>query len=919
MNEKRFGCLAGGIFIMSLLILSSAVFARAAVNITVDGKVSDWAEVTVLGSDADDMADNNTDVKAVYAANNNDYLYLRADVYGNIVRSGNYYSIYLDTDQNAGTGFAYGWWTTGADYRIYIDEWTMGLQKFMGSNSSDDTWGWNETVYAVKDINIVFSGSAIECAVPRLDIGETETSSTVNILFRTWPREDFIPCCAALPMRYDFKINIIPQPQQIILKNFGLDIDGGWDISVKTNNEEDLFTAQQLQQELSDKYNLLLQIVDTSTINGAGRIILANPLQDPAIMNLCIERNLVPDEQLGEEGYFLEIFDDEQIIISANTSTGIFYGMQTLRQLFVSVGNFAKVQGIRIKDWPDSRMRGMHFCGVNFSAASSDYVYDKIDKMAKYKMNTAVFGVNYYNLETDFGLRKKLTELFDYCRRCHIEPIPEMSTWSNGCEVTAKDLNTAEGVWIKNEQFIFVDNTAQAVVSKDVMINNAGFEIDANGDGMPDGWNIYGYPNWALIPIGQDIYWRRDSAEKRSGTYSMKLTSGAEGNYTSSVLQSNSISVEPNTLYTLSYFSKKTAGSGSGYNLAMRISQLDQFNKYIVENFCGFGAVGAWGEERINFYTDENCKSIKIWIWLYQNKGTVWIDDLKLERMNGCLRNILTTSQTDIVITNLDKTKTYVKGIDYNLVKGNLKTVYYLLDSSVIPAKIERVPTGAIGENETVLVSCDLFAQFHELSWKRPYCPSDSKTYEIISVAFAGVRNYLNPKYVSIKMDELLGGMNRDSRCLFRNLTNAELFADGINRLYNCIRAVDPDIKIMMWDDMLNPWHFGGRIADQKMCGGKFGTTKEAIDLIPKDIIQMIWWYSSSDYKGKMANSPGYFTEKGFEYLVSPWYDIENIKLWRDVLRKHRNSLGMIDTSWPGTSLKWQGLERTAEYSWRYK
>jgi hypothetical protein len=78
--------------------------------------------------------------------------YFRLDVYGKISREGNIYFIYLDTDRSSSTGLTWGWWATGADYRIYMDQWNLGLQKFMGSNQSDDTWGWDGELYAVKTI-----------------------------------------------------------------------------------------------------------------------------------------------------------------------------------------------------------------------------------------------------------------------------------------------------------------------------------------------------------------------------------------------------------------------------------------------------------------------------------------------------------------------------------------------------------------------------------------------------------------------------------------------------------------------------------------------------------------------------------------------------------------------------------------------
>ncbi|MFH1856153.1 MAG: endo alpha-1,4 polygalactosaminidase, partial [Candidatus Omnitrophota bacterium] len=186
------------------ILISWNSFPVYASTISIDGDIADWAGITALATDADDMPDDNLDAKAGYATNDADYLYLRFDVYGNIVRSGSLYFIYLDTDQDSSTGFTYGWWTTGADYRIYIDEWTIGLQKFMGTNQSDDIWGWDGIVYDLKNIPVVYQDSVIECAVLRADIEEVAGLESTNILWRAWPGDDAIPYYSDLPVVYDY-------------------------------------------------------------------------------------------------------------------------------------------------------------------------------------------------------------------------------------------------------------------------------------------------------------------------------------------------------------------------------------------------------------------------------------------------------------------------------------------------------------------------------------------------------------------------------------------------------------------------------------------------------------------------------------------------------------------------------------------
>ena len=126
------------VLLVTLVVgLFLAGFTQAA-DISVDCNTEDWADIPVFGYDCDeDNIEDTVDLKAGYVIQDADNIYFRLDVYGEITQNGYIYFIYLDADRCNSTGFTFGWWATGADYRIYMDQWNMGLQKFMGENQSD--------------------------------------------------------------------------------------------------------------------------------------------------------------------------------------------------------------------------------------------------------------------------------------------------------------------------------------------------------------------------------------------------------------------------------------------------------------------------------------------------------------------------------------------------------------------------------------------------------------------------------------------------------------------------------------------------------------------------------------------------------------------------------------------------------------
>lgn len=122
-----------------------------------------------------------------------------------------------------------------------------------------------------------------------------------------------------------------------------------------------------------------------------------------------------------EEGYHLEVLSDS-INITAPTAQGLFYGMQTLLQLFpvhiyesdytLVPQNVAwAVPAINIKDYPRFPYRGMHL-DVARHFFPVEFIKKYIDLMAMHKMNTF-----HWHLTDDQGWRieikqyPKLTEI----------------------------------------------------------------------------------------------------------------------------------------------------------------------------------------------------------------------------------------------------------------------------------------------------------------------------------------------------------------------------------------------------------------------------------------------------------------------------------------------------------------------------
>lgn len=185
------------------------------------------------------------------------------------------------------------------------------------------------------------------------------------------------------------KICIIPKPLNLALGK------GKFIITNKTIIESD--------PKLNDVAKFFKRLLKPAT---GFDLLIVNSKSEFNKYNIVILEIDKEINNLGEEGYFLNI-NQERILISAPSPAGVFYGIQTLRQLLPieieSVTNKSHVEwsvpSVEIKDYPRFSWRGYmldesrHFLG-------KEVVKRNLDLMALFKMN-----IFHWHLTDDQGWR----------------------------------------------------------------------------------------------------------------------------------------------------------------------------------------------------------------------------------------------------------------------------------------------------------------------------------------------------------------------------------------------------------------------------------------------------------------------------------------------------------------------------------
>ncbi len=172
------------------------------------------------------------------------------------------------------------------------------------------------------------------------------------------------------------EVNIIPKPSQVIAGK-------GWiiltdEVTLVATSIDEKNVAQLLQEFLQTK-NIKSTI--SNSASSASSITLSTSVAD----------------SLGNEGYRLSI-DKEGVKISASTGAGLFYGVQSLFQLFLVSGE-TELPYLAITDQPRFVWRGLHLdVGRHFFPVA--FVKKYIDLMSHYKLNTF-----HWHLTEDQGWR----------------------------------------------------------------------------------------------------------------------------------------------------------------------------------------------------------------------------------------------------------------------------------------------------------------------------------------------------------------------------------------------------------------------------------------------------------------------------------------------------------------------------------
>ncbi|MEQ6120098.1 beta-N-acetylhexosaminidase [Reichenbachiella sp. MALMAid0571] len=220
-----------------------------------------------------------------------------------------------------------------------------------------------------------------------------------QFLFSIVVLSTFLICSRCAEVSTPNEYSIIPMPEKLTKVDGQFKLTASSNIILDGSGEGMTYAANAFQNLITQSTGFNLEVK-----NG-------NEPEDGDIF-LSLDNSII-----GEEGYKLSVNKD-QVIIKAKKPAGLFYGVQTLRQLMPAeieskskLDQPWKIAAVEIEDNPRFKYRGMHL-DVARHFFPVDFVKEYIDLIAMHKMNTM-----HWHLTEDQGWRieikqyPKLTEI----------------------------------------------------------------------------------------------------------------------------------------------------------------------------------------------------------------------------------------------------------------------------------------------------------------------------------------------------------------------------------------------------------------------------------------------------------------------------------------------------------------------------
>jgi hypothetical protein len=225
---------------------------------------------------------------------------------------------------------------------------------------------------------------------------------------------------------------IIPAPQHWQWQNGSTNFSNITAIILAAGtNKQDRFTAKQIQQALSDLFNIKVDIASGKG-NSQNAIIIGDPTESGIRQRI---KNAKWTSKMDTAGYVLKL-DGGSVVIAGKSAKGRFYGAMSLDQLLES-SDSPTLRDISIRDYPSMKIRGVSDDMSRGQVSTEKNIKKIIRFLAQYKMNwyqPYMEDIIHFKSFPEIGknrgrfTEKEVKELQNYAQKFHVDFVPDLET-----------------------------------------------------------------------------------------------------------------------------------------------------------------------------------------------------------------------------------------------------------------------------------------------------------------------------------------------------------------------------------------------------------------------------------------------------------------------------------------------------------
>ena len=232
------------------------------------------------------------------------------------------------------------------------------------------------------------------------------------------------------------RVSVIPQPRKLNVTQELFPLNRASHISLADpRSADDQFAAADFIDDVRQTAGVSLPL----RRNRGRHSILIGRLDLPAIQTALKNLKISLPVNFDDEGYVLAVGTDI-VVVGGQTATGVFYGLQTLKQLVRGESTNAFIQGVHIIDWPAMRWRAVSDDISRGPVPTVNYIKKQLRIFAAFKLNMHSFYMEHTFASSEHPLigpaggsltPAEIRELVAYARPYHIELVPEQQTFGH--------------------------------------------------------------------------------------------------------------------------------------------------------------------------------------------------------------------------------------------------------------------------------------------------------------------------------------------------------------------------------------------------------------------------------------------------------------------------------------------------------